>query len=250
MADHDENIRVRNELTQPPEKSKNIVSDYRNFFLNIPGNTTFVETKSEDERKIYSDLIFQRTGIGVDKYRMLNIHRIHVDAPAEFIFDELMTWNGDSSWWPNHIAKANVVNGSLEKIKITLFGLSSNLFKLKNGIFGYHLLHLFNLNAIKIQKDPDSNNGRLLLYRCSGGYPIGVFAMYVRDSIAEQDEIGKSQLFIVVGFNFYGNKNLSNLNILNRTWERIHNRVTANIIDRIKLICEWDYKNFQSDKKD
>lgn len=172
---------------------------------------------------------------------MLNIHRIGINAPSEFIFNELLRWDGDSCWWPNHIAKPNLVNGSLKKIKITLFGLSRSIFKLKNGIFGYHLLHLFNLNAINIQEDPDEDNGRLLLYKCSGGYPIGIFGLYVRDSMYAPEEDGTSQLFIVVGFNFYGSKNLSDLNILNRTWEKIHNRTTANIMDRIKHKCEWDY---------
>ena len=58
----------------------------------------------------------------------------------------------------------------------------------------------------------------------------------------------KEKLFTVVGFNFYGNKSLSNLNILNRTWENIHNKVTSNIMERIKHICEWDFKNFENNK--
>jgi len=236
-------------MQPPPVKSKNVLSDIRNFLLQIPEIKTFVEFNSENDHKRYSELIFKRTGIAVDKYRMLNIHRISINAPSKFIFEELMTWDGNSSWWPNYIAKANLVNGSLEKIKITLFGLSHSIFKLKNGIFGYHLLHLFNLNAIKIHKNPDSNNGRLLLYRCSGGYPIGIFAMYARDSIPEQDEVEMSQLFIVVGFNFYGSKNLSNLNLLNRTWEKVHNKVTANIMGKIKLKCEWDYNYLKRDTK-
>ncbi len=249
IIDFQEEITTNINMQKPPARSENIVSDFRSFFLHVPETKTFVEINSEEDRKKYSQLIFRRTGIGVDKYRMLNIHRIRIDAPSKFIFEELMTWDGNSSWWPNYIAKANLVNGSLENIKITLFGFSQNIFKLRNGIFGYHLLHLFNLNAIKIQKDPDSNNGRLLLYRCSGGYPIGVFAMYARDSIAEQDEAGMSQLFIVVGFNFYGNKNLSNLNLLNRTWEKVHNKVTANVMDKIKLKCEWNYNYLKRDKK-
>lgn len=248
MLEVEEQRNLNNHAQPVPARSKSIFSDIRSFFLHSPATKTFVEIKTEDERKKYTDLIFQRTGVSVDQYRMLNIHRISIDTPAEFIFDELMTWNGDSSWWPNHIAKANLVNNSLEKIKITLFGLSNTLLKLKNGIFGFHLLHLFNLNAMKIQKNPDANNGRLLLYKCSGGYPIGIFAMYTRDSIVEQEEKDLSQLFIVVGFNFYGNKNLSNLNILNRTWEKIHNKVTVNVLDKIKLKCEWDYINFLINK--
>ena len=108
-------------------------------------------------------------------------------------------------------------------------------------IYWKTIQQLFNLIAIKFQKEPDINNARYLLYRCSGGYPIGVFSLYVRDSSEEQKEEGLTQLFAVVGFNFYGKKSISGVNILHRTWEKIHNRVTANVLDRIKLICEWDY---------
>lgn len=233
-------IVINNYTTQPPEKSRNIISDVRNYFFKKPHRSTLVKIQSEEDRKKYGKLILKRTGIGVDKYRMLNIHNISIEAPAEFVFDELLTWDGDSIWWPNHLAKPNLKNGNLEKIRITLFGLSQNLFKNKNG-FGFSLLHLFNLNAIKIRKDPDEENGRYLLYKCSGGYPIGIFSMYVRDSMPEIGEHGESQFFAVVGFNFYGSRNLSKLNILNKTWESIHNRVTSNILQRLKLKCEWDY---------
>lgn len=233
--------RTNGVLNPPLKKSGNVISDVKNFFLKVPAYNTFVEINSEDDRNRFMEIISKRLGVGVDNYKVLNIHRISINTPTEFVFNELLTWDGNSSWWPNHISKANLTNGNLEKIKITLFGLSQNLFKLKNGVFGYHLLHLFNLSAIKFQREPDINNARYLLYRCSGGYPIGVFALYVRDSIKEQKEEGLSQLFAVVGFNFYGKKSISGLNFLHRTWEGIHNRVTANVLDRIKLICEWDY---------
>jgi hypothetical protein len=217
------------------------VSEIRNFFLQKPQIPTFVEINSEDDRKRYSELFLKKTGVAVGNYRLLNIHRIAIDTPAEFIFRELLSWNGDSVWWPNRIAKANLKNGRLEKIKITLFGLSKNLFGAQNGFFGYHLLHLFNLNAIKIQREPDEDNGRYLLYKCSGGYPIGVFAMYARDSNRELGESCQSQLFVVVSFNFYGKQSLSKMGILKNSWKRIHNRVTSNIMERIKMKCEWDF---------
>ncbi len=231
------------ELKAPPEKSGNILSELKYFFYRKPEIPTFVKINSEEERKRYSELFLNRTGVAVDNYRLLNIHRIAINTPAEFVFRELLTWNGDSIWWPNHIAKANLKNDDLQKIKITLFGLSHKFFKKRDGFFGFNLLHLFNLNAIKIQHEPDKDNGRLLLYKCSGGYPIGVFAMYVRDSNPELKEEGKAQLFVVVSFNFYGKKSLTNFNLLNKTWKLIHNRVTANIMQRIKDKCEWDYSH-------
>ena len=234
---------IDGEVQSPPKKSRNIFSELRYFFFHKPQKPTYIHIDSEEDRKKYSELFLNRTGVPVDNYLLLNIHRISIDAPAGFVFKELLTWNGDSIWWPNHIARANLKNGNLNKIKITLFGLSHNIFKLKNGLFGYHLLHLFNLNAIDIRQEPDSDNGRLLLYKCSGGYPIGVFAMYTRDSISELGEDKQSQLFVVVSFNFYGKKSLSSLNFLSKTWKMIHNRVTSNIVERIKDKCEWDYSH-------
>jgi hypothetical protein len=244
MVDHDDmkDKQGKNSIT-PLSKSRNFISEIRYFFLQKPPIPTFVEINSEDDRKRYSELFLKRTGVTVDNYHTLNIHRIGIDAPAEFIFRELLSWDGDSVWWPNHIARPVLKNGNLEKIKITLFGLSKNLFGIRNGFFGYHLLHLFNLNAIKIQREPDKDNGRYMLYKCSGGYPIGVFAMYTRDSNPGLDESSQSQLFVVVSFNFYGKQSLSKLRILNNTWKRIHNRATSNIMDRIKMKCEWDYKH-------
>ena len=69
-----------------------------------------------------------------------------------------------------------------------------------------------------------SDNARFLLYECSGGYPIGIFTIYVRSSIANQQETEQSQLFMMVGFNFYGKENWSKANLFNRIWESIHDR--------------------------
>ena len=119
----------------------------------------------------------------------------------------------------------------------------------KNGKPGLRLLRLFNLKARTFQKIPvpfDGDNARYMLYNCSGGYPIGVFALYVRSSIPDRDEEQMSQLFMMVGFNFYGKESWSNWNFVNKTWENIHNRVTNNVVNRFKQLCEWQFEEFRN----
>lgn len=206
----------------------------------------------EGERQNYTDRILQRTGIGVDKYRMLNIHKIGVEAPASYLFEELLQWNGDSTCWPNHIARLKLIDNRLEKISVSLFGLSQHHSNLRQKIFRFPFLQLFKMDAIKIQRIPDpadNDNARFLLYKCSGGYPIGVFSMYVRSSIPEIGEKEMSQLFILVGFNFYGKEALSKVTILNKTWEAIHNRVTANVAHRLKQLSEWRFEEIQNPRE-
>lgn len=234
-------------LKHPPAKSTGILSDIRFFLLNKPEISTKIMFHSEEERMQYTKSILQRTGIGVDMYKVLNIHHIGIEAPATFVFEELLKWNGDSSCWPNHIAKLTLKDGKLEHIKVNLFGWPSDPFNPQKMIAGHQFFHLFNMNAIKIQETPapfDFDNARYLLYKCSGGYPIGVFSMYVRSSIPERGEKEMSQLFMMVGFNFYGNKTLSKLNIINKTWETVHNRATAHIMNRFKQLCEWRFEKF------
>lgn len=232
----------------PPKRSKGVISDIRYFFLNKPKIKTLVKFRTEDDRQKYVHSILQRTGIGVDRYRMLNIHRIGIEAPSSYLFEELLHWNGDSSCWPNHIAKVTLLENDLQKVRMSLFGLSRHILGFRNGLFGLHFLQLFNLDAIKIQRIPDPadhDNARYLLYKCSGGYPIGIFSMYVRSSIPERGETEISQLFILVGFNFYGKESLSKLTLLNRIWEGIHNQVTTNIANRFKQLCEWQFERIQ-----
>ena len=115
-------------------------------------------------------------------------------------------------------------------------------FGLKKGFLGFHFIPLFYLNSIKIKYTPDSfdfDNARYLLYKCSGGYPIGIFAMYVRSSIPEFKEKTQSPLFFVVSFNFYGKESKGKRNLINKIWEGIHDRVTTNVLVRIKQLCEW-----------
>jgi len=109
------------------------------------------------------------------------------------------------------------------------------------------------MNAIRIKRVPDPfdfDNARYLLYECSGGYPIGIFFMYVRSSIEDMGETEQSQLFLTVGFNFYGKQDWSSrLRIVDRIWQIIHNRVTSNVVSRIKQLAEWRLNKMQEETK-
>ncbi|MFH1161135.1 MAG: hypothetical protein V1733_09330 [bacterium] len=233
----------------PLTRTNSIFSDIRSYFLNTPKIKTLVKFNSNEDRQRYSESIMQRIGIEVDRYKLLNIHRIGIEAPASYLFHELMKWDGDSLCWPNHIAKVNLPDNTLKKLQITLFGSSGTTLEGKHGIFLFRFPQLFMLNAIRIQPTPDqfeTDNARYFLYESSGGYPIGVFSIYVRSSIPERGEHEMSQLFFMVGFNFYGKASWSKLNLVNRIWEGIHNRVTANVANRFKQLCEWKFENFKN----
>ncbi len=235
-------------ILSPPSKSKGILSDIRYFLLHKPEIPTLIKFKSKSERENYSYRILQRLDIGVTKYRILNIHKIGVNAPAKYVFEELLKWSGDSTCWPNHIATVARKNNKLEHLDIHLFGWKKYPSWTKKGLFGKDPIPLFKLDVINFQKTPnalDSDNARYLLYKCSGGYPIGVFTMYVRSSIEEQNEKEQAQLFLMVGFNFYGKENLSKIKLVNRMWELIHDRVTSNVLNRIKQLSEWRFEKIQ-----
>jgi hypothetical protein len=230
-------------------KSNSILSDINYFFVEKPEIDTLIKFKSDSDRHRYAQIIFERTGFDVEKYKMLNIHQIGVDVPADFLFAELMKWNSDSCWWPNHIAKVHVLDDQLSRINIYLFGkININLSK-RNKSPKFHLLRLFNFNLIQKEQGQslnNTNNGHYLLYECSGGYPIGLFSLFVRNSIPENNESCKSQLFMMVSFNFYGIKSLSRIKMISKTWEAIHNRVTSNSLNRIKNYCEMDFQKQMS----
>jgi hypothetical protein len=224
----------------PPPPSKNTFQDIKNFLVHRAEIDTLIKFPTLEEQESYSRRIMQRLGIQVSQYSVLNLHRIGIDAPVQHVFNELLDWNGDSTCWPNYIARVYRDEGRLETIRILLFGVKKYPF----GIFS----PLFYLNAIRIQKNPSSSdydNARYLLYRCSGGYPIGIFSMYVRSSIPEEGEKGQCQLFSGVGFDFYGKKNNSMFKPINKLWEAIHNRVTANTLNRFKQLCEWRFEKMQ-----
>jgi len=164
-----------------------------------------IKFKSKEKREEYNKRIIQRVGIDVNKNSILNIHKIGVEAPVNYVFNELLNWNGDSTCWPNHVAKVERVDDKIEEIRILPFGWSKYPFKFMKSFFGLNLIPLFYLNSIRIKQVPDSfdfDNARYILYQSSGGYPIGIFTMYVRSSIAELGEKEHSQLIFAVSFNF------------------------------------------------
>ncbi len=233
---------------KPPTRSRGILADTRFFFLHKPAVQTLISFNSEEERKNYSQRIIQRLGIAVDDYSVLNIHKIGIEAPVRYVFEELLNWDGDSTCWPNHIAAVERQDGQLEHIRIFLLGMKKYPFGFKKSLLGLKFVPLFSLNAIKFQHLPnpsDFDNARYLLYNCSGGYPIGIFSIYARSSIAAQQEEEQTQLFIVVGFDFYGKKNWSKIHIIDSVWEKIHNRVTANVMNRFKQLCQWRFQKIR-----
>lgn len=238
-----------NTCKAPPKRSRNVFTDIKYFLIDKPAPNTVINFYNKEEKKDYTESILQRIDIDVDKYKIINIHRIGIEAPASYVFDELLKWSGDSSCWPNHIAKVYLKDNDIENIQIYFLGRIRNVFKLKNGIFGFKLLHLFDLKALKIKGTPaasDVDNARYLLYECKGGYPIGVFCMYVRSSIPERGEKEMSQLFMMVGFDFFGSKTLSKMKFIRRIWESFHNRVTGNVGKRFKQLCEWQFDKFSN----
>ncbi|TAK44997.1 MAG: hypothetical protein EPO28_04135 [Saprospiraceae bacterium] len=232
----------------PPSRSTGLLSDCLFFLLHKPEIPTLIKFETEEERRNYSLRIMQRLGISTDQYSILNIHKIGVDTPASYVFEELLKWDGDSTCWPNHLANVGRIDRQLDNIELFLFGRRRYPFGLKNGFLGLKFIPLFRLKALKFQLLPDTfdfDNARYLLFKSSGGYPIGIFSMYVRSSIDGLNEAGQAQLFFVVGFNFYGKENWPNIKIVNRLWEWVHDRATANILNRIKQLSEWRFEKIQ-----
>jgi len=238
----------RKAVPAPPARSRNWMTDVRHFFLHKPEIPTLVRFNSMEERENYSQRIMQRLQLDVHRYVILNIHQIGINLPVKYVFDELMKWDGDATCWPNHLAEVNRIDGRLDAIHLYPFGWRNYPFKRKNGFLGLHYIPLFNLNARRIQETPDPDemdNARYLLYDCSGGYPIGIFSMYARSPIASQGEVETTQVFLVVGFNFYGREDWSKKRLVHGFWEGIHNRVTSNVMNRFKQLCEWRFNQIQ-----
>lgn len=227
---------------KPPAISKNVLTDILYFFVHKPKHPTYVRFDNPEERYDYNQRIIQRLGIDSAEYSVLNINKIAIDAPVHQIFDDLMHFKNNPSCWPNHIAKVDRVDNDLSHIRILPFGWKRYPFKFMKSFFGLPLIPLFLLDAIQIKNVPDSydfDNARYFLYKCSGGYPIGILAIYVRSSIPELGETGKSQLIFGVGFNFFGIHEWQNKRkLLSRVWEWVHNRVTANVLNRLKQLTE------------
>ena len=229
-------------MTRPiaaPEATRSLVSDIRHYLVHRPAISTFVDLETDTVKEDYTQRIIQRLGIDVSQYSVLNIHRIGIDAPVGYVFDGLVGWEGDSPCWPNHIATLKVIEERSASRKVVLFGRSIGgwLGDRSGGRLGT-LFEMHERTVRSFPGDSDLDNARYLLWDCRGGYPIGVFSVFVRSGMAARAEVEPTQVFFAVGFNPYGMRSLSKIHPVRRAWEAIHNRVTGNVLNRFKRICE------------
>jgi hypothetical protein len=139
--------------------------------------------------------------------------------------------------------------GSDDYIEMFLLGRKKHLPGFPDGLFGYHFNPLFRMKIERRQDTPGAlapDNARFLLYRCVGGYPIGLFSIYVRSAIASEGERERTQFFFVVAFDFYGRPQWSRVSPIRWSWEWIHNRVTGNVLNRFKEECEAEFTALQA----
>lgn len=245
------NLRARRasgEYSAPPARHRSVLGDLRAFLFKRPAVRTHVDVQDFGQRENFIHRIMQRVGVDVSQYSILNVHKISVNAPIKLVYEETLGWDGNSSCWPSRLATAERVDGRIEHIRILPMGLTKVPFG-NDARRGWDIPSLFDLSALRIQSTPSAtepDSGRYLLYSCSGGYPIGVFLLYARSSIPEQGETGMSQVFIGVGFDFYGKQTWSRFRPISAIWEAIHNRVTANVLNRFKQLCEWRLEKMQT----
>ena len=218
-----------------------LVGDVRSYLLARPKVPTLVDLAGPGDRQTYCDRILERLGVSVDDFTVLNIHRVGVNAPLDLVWNAVMSWNAGVSYWPSRIAWPERQAGGIFHIDIYLMGWKRAPLGLGSGVFGLPFIPLFRLDLLKIQQNPppeQTDRPRFLLYGCSGGYPIGIFSIYVREAIEGRGEREPSQVFFLVAFDFYGRKELARRRMLRWIWTRIHNRVTANVLSRFKQLCE------------
>ena len=229
--------------TAAPDVSRSLFSDIRHYFVHRPAIPTLIDFAPEDVREDYTQRIAQRVGIDVSQYSVLNIHRIGIEAPVRYVFEEILGWRGNSPYWPNHVATLEIMEGNPESVRVVAFGRSVGgwLGSLSGGRLGT-LFEMHARTVRRVPEDSDMDNARYLLWNCHGGYPIGIFSVFARSAIAARDEVECTQLFFAVGFNPYGRRFLSNVRPVRRTWEAVHNRVTSNVLNRFKRLCEARFR--------
>ena len=200
-----------------------------------------MESGSHEARSDLGARILQRTGVSVDRFAILNIHRIGVGAPVSFVFEQFRTWDPRSVWWPNRIATLEAADRRLRQIRVYFLGRKKHLLGITLPLLGLNVIPLFDMHVLKVVEAPDArdpDNARYMLYRCGGGYPVGIVSVYVRSPIRDRGEPDRTQVFFVVGFNFYGRENWPERHVINRVWQLIHDRVTGNVLNRFKTECE------------
>lgn len=234
--------------TAAPDETHSLVADVRHFVVHPPELPTLVATGSEPARDDYESRIAQRVGIDVSGYSILNIHRIGIEAPVGYVFEEVARWDGGSPCWPDHVATIEEIEGEPGQLRVVLAGRAP-LTRWLRRVLGPSAGTLFIMTAVRGRGEPisaDLDNARYFLWKCSGGYPMGVFSIYARSAIAERGEVEPTQLFFAVGFNPHGWGFLAGVHPVRKTWEAIHNRVTANVLNRFKLLCEAGFRDMQA----
>jgi uncharacterized protein YbjT (DUF2867 family) len=244
-VEEDPLVPVRVRLPRPtrlPTESHGVMSDLRNYLWRSPRMATRIDFSSEAEREEYSHRVLQRLGRDVSSYSVLNLHKIGIDAPARFVFEELLKWDRDSNCWPNSLATIESTDDQLTLLKVRPFGKTWwGRSRSRKPLFALRLL-----KKQGVPRPSDSDSGRYLLFQCEGGYPVGIFAFYVRSSIASREELDSTQVFVGAGFDFYGKERWPLFHPVNRVWETIHDRVTRNMLNRLKQTCEWQFDRTQA----
>ncbi len=225
--------------SRKPEPSRGILSDLRIYVIRRPPRATLVQTDSPREREDLNRRILQRLGLDVASYGVLNVHRIGVEAPVRCVFEELRSWEVTESCWPRHLVGLERVDGRLDCLRARLLGGRRSLFGFRHGLLGLaRFVPIFQLDLLELREGPgplDVDNTRYVTWACSGGYPIGILSVVVRSPLPSLGERERSQVFFVVSFDFWGKKRRWRL--VRPLWEWIHNRVTANVLDRFRAIC-------------
>jgi hypothetical protein len=229
--------------TTAPDVTLSLAADIRTYLFPRGAIGTLVDFESYEVREDYTQRIAQRVGIDVSQYSVLNIHRIGIEAPVRYVFEEIVRWRGDSPYWPNHVATLQIEEGRPEDVRVVLLGQSIGgiLASLTGGRVGT-LFRMRLRTARAFPGEADVDNARYFLWDCSGGYPIGIFSVFARSAIAARGEVEPTQLFFAVGFNPHGRRVLSGIRPVRRTWEAIHNRVTTNVLNRFKWLCEAGFE--------
>jgi len=229
--------------TTAPDVTRSLPADIRCYLFHKGAIDTLVDFQSDEVREDYAQRIAQRVGIDVTQYSVLNIHRIGIEAPVRYVFEEIVRWRGDSPYWPNHVATLQIEEDRPQDVRVVLLGQSIGgmLSSLTAGRVGT-LFRMHLRTARAVPGDADVDNARYFLWDCTGGYPIGIFSVFARSAIAARGEIEPTQLFFAVGFNPHGRRFLSGIRPVRATWEAIHNRVTSNVLNRFKLLCEAGFE--------
>lgn len=240
---------MRRATSRRQQGLRGILRDAGEFLVKSPATPTLIRFASESDRDRYHARILQRLGKSVDQYGVLNIHRIGIDAPALLVWAEALRWGPESTYWPAIMTPMERTTGSGGPFELFLFGWRRPIPGLRHGLFGFEFVPLLRMDFEKRQDTPgnlDPDNARFLLYRGVAGYPIGLFSLYVRSAIAAEGEREATQVFFVVAFDFYGRPDWSRRGPIRWIWERIHNRVTANVLNRFKEECERTFASIQA----